>query len=538
MADAIVILLCFLLTVVALVFWWRDSRKAKKFHINLESVKARLQATEQALEETQQNLTTAQESLQRYQPIIDVEGEAARLRNEAESLLQEAKNEADAILNEAGQNKRAAKEVLAAATAKADEQIQAAYQKSAVIEAAAYKKAEEIAGEAFAAQGKVKEYEQALKALKNAVDGYGDEYIKPSESVLDGLAEDFGFTEAGQKFKDARAYSKRLIKDNAAATCDYVEDYRRKTAIAFVVDAFNGKVDSILAKVKTDNFGKLEQEINDAFSLVNLNGKAFRDARILPIYKDARMAELRWGVAVMVLREQEREEQRAIKERMREEERARREYERAMREAAKDEERLQTAMQKAREELAKASEAQKSKYEAQLAELEAKLREAEAKSQRALSMAQQTRSGHVYVISNIGSFGEDVFKIGMTRRLEPQDRVRELGDASVPFAFDVHAMIYSEDAPALENELHKRFNELRVNKVNPRKEFFRLGLTAIRDAAHEIGVTANFTMLAQAQEYRETLALEKLSPQELEHRMQGLLNKEVLLHEKEDEEDK
>lgn len=96
--------------------------------------------------------------------------------------------------------------------------MQAAYQKSAVIEAAAYKKAEEIAGEAFAAQGKVKEYEQALKALKNAVDGYGDEYIKPSESVLDGLAEDFGFTEAGQKFKDARAYSKRLIKDNAAAT--------------------------------------------------------------------------------------------------------------------------------------------------------------------------------------------------------------------------------------------------------------------------------------------------------------------------------
>ena len=237
----------------------------------------------------------------------------------------------------------------------------------------------------------------------------------------------------------------------------------------------------------------------------------------------------------MVLREQEREEQRAIKERMREEERARREYERAMREAAKDEERLQTAMQKAREELAKASEAQKSKYEAQLAELEAKLREAEAKSQRALSMAQQTRSGHVYVISNIGSFGEDVFKIGMTRRLEPQDRVRELGDASVPFAFDVHAMIYSEDAPALENELHKRFNELRVNKVNPRKEFFRLGLTDIRNTAHEMGVTANFTMLARAQEYRETLALEKLSPQELERRMQGLLNKEVLLHEEEDE---
>lgn len=95
-------------------------------------------------------------------------------------------------------------------------------------------------------------------------------------------------------------------------------------------------------------------------------------------------------------------------------------------------------------------------------------------------MAQQTKSSYVYIISNFGSFGDGVFKIGMTRRLEPLDRVRELGDASVPFTFDVHALIYSEDAPALEAELHRHFNEHRLNLVNNRKEFFRVDLDELK----------------------------------------------------------
>jgi hypothetical protein len=124
-------------------------------------------------------------------------------------------------------------------------------------------------------------------------------------------------------------------------------------------------------------------------------------------------------------------------------------------------------------------------------------------------MAEQTKTGHVYVISNIGSFGEDVFKIGLTRRLEPLDRVRELGDASVPFAFDVHAMIPSNDAPALELALHKHFLAAQMNKVNPRKEFFRVPLAVIREEIDGLRVTAKWTIAAEAKEYRETLALEK-----------------------------
>jgi hypothetical protein len=104
--------------------------------------------------------------------------------------------------------------------------------------------------------------------------------------------------------------------------------------------------------------------------------------------------------------------------------------------------------------------------------LKYKFDELQLKNQRALSMAQQTRLGHVYVISNIGSFGENIYKIGMTRRLEFLDRVKGLGDASVPFSFDVHTIIKADDVPTLEKMLHKKFANKKVNKVNSRKEFF------------------------------------------------------------------
>ncbi len=124
-------------------------------------------------------------------------------------------------------------------------------------------------------------------------------------------------------------------------------------------------------------------------------------------------------------------------------------------------------------------------------------------------MAQQTRCGYVYIISNLGSFGEDVFKIGLTRRLEPMDRVKELGDSSVPFEFDVHALIRSDDAPALEHKLHRHFLLHQVNKVNHRKEFFRCDLATIRKEVVELGLQAQWTMKAEARDYRETLAIEK-----------------------------
>ncbi|EKM30714.1 chromosome segregation ATPase family protein, partial [Vibrio harveyi] len=142
---------------------------------------------------------------------------------------------------------------------------------------------------------------------------------------------------------------------------------------------------------------------------------------------------------------------------MREEAKVEAEIKKAEAEAIKEEKRFQKALDTARKELEQASDELKLELEQQIAELQANLKEAELKHQRAQSMAEQTKQGHVYVISNIGSFGEDIYKIGMTRRLEPMDRVKELGDASVPFTFDVHAMIHTDDAPTLEKKLHEVF---------------------------------------------------------------------------------
>ena len=149
--------------------------------------------------------------------------------------------------------------------------------------------------------------------------------------------------------------------------------------------------------------------------------------------------------------------------------------------------------------------------ESRIAELEATLAEAQAKSERARAMAEMTgwRSGYVYIISNIGSFGDDMVKIGSTRRLDPDDRVRELGGASVPFRFDTHAMIYSEDAPALEAALHTQFTDRRVNASNLRKEFFRIALDEIEGAVRTLAPDAGFFKDREAQEWHETLALRR-----------------------------
>ena len=121
--------------------------------------------------------------------------------------------------------------------------------------------------------------------------------------------------------------------------------------------------------------------------------------------------------------------------------------------------------------------------------------------------AQLTRSGHVYVLSNIGSFGEGIYKIGMTRRLEPLERVNELGDSSVPFRFDVHALIYTEDAPRLENALHKEFAARRINRINLRREYFRVALEEIMAAVERHHGIVTFVTKPAAEEYRKSSAI-------------------------------
>lgn len=175
--------------------------------------------------------------------------------------------------------------------------------------------------------------------------------------------------------------------------------------------------------------------------------------------------------------------------------------------------------------LAEALAQTQDEHSAEVEELRHRLQEAESKGQRALSMAQQTKSGHVYVISNIGSFGDHVFKIGMSRRLDPMDRIKELGDASVPFPFDVHMMLESSNAPALENALHRAFHDRRVNGVNLRKEFFRVSIQEIIDVVeslqddeqHTIPFTAGpCSIEPEADQYHATLAMTEEDRQMIE----------------------
>lgn len=464
------------------------------------------------------------ERLRPYEGITDAEARAAAMAQQADQAAQAVIARAHAQIAEVVQQAerraaerdaeaaRASEQILRRASdkeAKAVTLLAEASVEAKKVVTAAQQRADAIAGDAYKAMRDARQYEEAARAMKNIVEGYGDQYIVPTAGLLDDLAEELGFAEAGQKLKATRERTRAMVRAGTAASCDYVEANRRDMAIRFVLDAFNGKVDAVLADVKATNHGILERKIRDAFALVNMNGEAFRNARIEPAYLDARLEELRWAVIAQELKERERDEQRAIKERIREEERAQREFEKARREAEKEEEVLRRAMEKARKDAERATDAQKAVYEAKLTDLAARLAAAEAKNQRALSMAQQTRAGNVYVISNIGSFGEDVYKIGLTRRLEPMDRIRELGDASVPFDFDVHALIRSDDAPALERELQRRFVRQQVNKVNARKEFFRVKLTDVRDVVASLGCEVTFTLTAEAKEWKETQAIER-----------------------------
>jgi DNA repair exonuclease SbcCD ATPase subunit len=487
---------------------------------------AALTASNAELRDQLSALNTRISYLARFEGIADVDFEITKRRQDIAEAEQQARDAAAKMHSDTAESISQQNEEIKQLKAEArkliqeTEESQGALLGKASAEASrilsdANQKAEEIGGDAYRSLREVEHLKATEKAMKNIIKGYGDEYLIPAQSILDELAESYSHKQAGMDLKVARSKTSQMVNTGSAASCDYAEANRKTIAMEFVLDAFNGKVDTHLAKVKHDNFGKLKQQMVDAFHTVNNNGKAFRNARILPEYLESRLQELKWAVATTELQREEREEQRQIKQEMREEERARREYEKAIKDAEKEERLLEKLMSEARAKYEVASEQEREEYQKQIDELERKHREAEERNQRAISMAQQTKRGHVYVISNVGSFGDDVFKIGLTRRLEPLDRVKELGDASVPFQFDVHAMIYNDDAPKLETTLHRIFNDFQMNKVNQRKEFFRIGVQEIKQSLDTLGIEARWTMAAEAREYRETQAIEHASTERL-----------------------
>ena len=282
-----------------------------------------------------------------------------------------------------------------------------------------------------------------------------------------------------------------------------------KRTVTSWLRGFNAECDAAISTLKHSNDSTVLNKIDKAFNFYE---------------KKAQQQSFPWSSALSGLKEEEaylvhehhvekqreKEEQAEIRREMREEERALREAEEAQRNAEREAEKYEELLRKAREEAY--SETEEAEHLSKIAELERRLAEAEENRERAISRAQMTRSGHVYVISNVGSFGQDVFKVGMSRRLDPMERVKELGDASVPFPFDVHAMIFTEDAPGFEKEIHRQIWEHRVNRVNDRREFFQLSMPELEEAtaqaAKNLGVTAEirWTRYALAEQYRQSVS--------------------------------
>jgi T5orf172 domain len=250
----------------------------------------------------------------------------------------------------------------------------------------------------------------------------------------------------------------------------------------------------LIAKLNPDNLTQTQDKFIKAVEFCRKVGFEMPPSEV-----QAFQDEIKKEYAIAVRKQLARDEQSRIKEKLREEAKADAEFNREMKRLEQEEKLLERLLAEARSKATAESSAQ-------IEELERRLAEAKEK-ERALSMAQQTKAGNVYVISNIGSFGENVFKIGMTRRLDPLDRVKELGDASVPFPFDVHMMVACENAPNMENELHKRFNNHRLNKVNFRKEFFAVSIEDIRRAVEDLHGEVEYVAEPEALQYRESLTM-------------------------------
>ncbi len=275
-----------------------------------------------------------------------------------------------------------------------------------------------------------------------------------------------------------------------------------------IIRCFNAECDNIILSVTVKNLDSLRTKITKSFDTLN---KIFDvdGVKLTSDMLEIKLKELTLLYNYEKKREEEKEIQREIKAQMVEEEKVRRELEKKRQQIEKDEKQFSSEVSKMMKYLQNTeSEIEKKLYADKIAELEAKLKELQAEKDDVINRQENAKAGFVYIISNIGSFGEDVFKIGMTRRLEPLDRIKELSSASVPFEFDVHAMIFSENAPDLEAKLHNHFDAYRVNKVNPRKEFFKISIDDIETYIDEnYDETVEFTKVPVARDYRESLAM-------------------------------
>jgi len=282
-----------------------------------------------------------------------------------------------------------------------------------------------------------------------------------------------------------------------------VKDY-----VKLILRAFNNECDAGISSVKFNNIESIEKRIQKSFETLNKLGAGMRISITRP-YLNLRLQELYLVYEYQQKRQEEREEQKRLREQMREEARVMREIEEEKQKIEKEEKHFLKALANLDKQIGNTdSEEIRQELEQEKQAIVAKLGEVESQKSDVLNRERNTRAGYVYVISNLGAFGENIYKIGVTRRLDPQERIDELGDASVPFNFDIHALIFSDDAPKLEGSLHKAFANRRLNMINARREFFKVTLDEIENVVRKnFNKPVDFVRICEAEEYRESIVL-------------------------------
>lgn len=275
--------------------------------------------------------------------------------------------------------------------------------------------------------------------------------------------------------------------------------------------AFNNECDDLISKVKYTNFDATLNRIYKSAEAISKLGTVL-SISISKQYLDAKTKELRLAFEYRQKQQEEKEELKAARDEQREQARLQREIDEQRKRFEKEQTHYQTAFEKLKQQLEKNPNdadllKKKEQLETHLDDINKSLSDIDYRQAN-------MRAGYVYVISNIGAFGENIYKIGMTRRLDPQDRVDELGDASVPFNFDVHAMIFSDDAPALEAALHRAFEDRKLNMVNQRREFFNVTLEEIKEVVKKnFDKTVEFIDVPDAEQYRISQRMRSKSAQ-------------------------
>lgn len=322
-----------------------------------------------------------------------------------------------------------------------------------------------------------------------------------------------------EKLDEIRDNQKEMIKTNTAAICNTAwkvqgSEQAGKKMIAENIKQtlrnFNIECDLCISKVKFSNYDNSKERIFKAFELQNKLNET-NDIHIVDEYYRLKIQELDLAFEYQKKKQEEKEELRRKREEMREAEKVAREIEEKRKELEKEQEHYQNYLKKINEQIeVEQSEERRQYLLAKKEELDNNVNDVNLALEDLDYREANHRAGYVYIISNIGAFGENIFKIGMTRRLEPEERIAELSGASVPFRFDIHAMIFSDDAPKLEAALHNHFAKNKVNLVNGRKEFFNVTLDEIKQVVRENhDKSVDFINVPDAEQYRETLMIRK-----------------------------